>query len=134
MKQNYYISDIKEFVNSTRAIVFNSFGSFHDDQTAVDILLSTVKPEEEEELDRILSYDESMTIVKQYIVPQKNKKTKAIRYLVDENIYMSILESLNNRMVSNMLNKMVNDGIVESAFDSNLNDFVFWIKDEEKNN
>lgn len=134
MKQNYYISDIKEFVNSTRAIVFNSFGSFHDDQTAVDILLSTVKPEEEEELDRILSYDESMTIVKQHIVPQKNKKTKAIRYLVDENIYMSILESLNNRMVSNMLNKMVNDGIVESAFDSNLNDFVFWIKDEEKNN
>ena len=40
-------------------------------------------------------------------------------------------------MVSNILNQLVNKGILESAYDEKSNDFIFWLKesigDEEKN-
>ena len=39
---------------------------------------------------------------------------------------------MNSRMISNLLNGLVSKGLVESSYDSELNDFVFWIKDENK--
>jgi hypothetical protein len=36
-------------------------------------------------------------------------------------------------MVSNLLNNLVNKGVIETGFDSDSNDFVFWIKDNDKN-
>ena len=35
-------------------------------------------------------------------------------------------------MTSNILNGLVNKGIVETAYDDETNDFVFWIKNENK--
>jgi hypothetical protein len=46
---------------------------------------------------------------------------------------MAFIESLNSRLVSNMLHKLSMEGFLESAFDSNLNDFVFWVKEDEEN-
>jgi hypothetical protein len=133
MTKKYYINDLKEFIDGARAIVFNNFGASPDSEDeGVDLLLSEVKPEEKDELDKILSQEESLIIAKQYLKTQKNKKTESIRYVLTEQIFSDILESLNSRMVSNMLNKLANDGMIESAFDEKLNDFVFWVK--EKNN
>ena len=35
-------------------------------------------------------------------------------------------------MVSNILNQLVQKGLVESAFDTESNDFIFWVKDNDK--
>jgi hypothetical protein len=36
-------------------------------------------------------------------------------------------------MISNILNSLVNKGMIETAFDNKSNDFVFWIKDSKNN-
>jgi len=38
---------------------------------------------------------------------------------------------MNGRLVSNMLTSLVSKGLIESAYDEQINDFVFWIKDNE---
>ena len=42
-----------------------------------------------------------------------------------------ILIQLNQRMVSNIVRGLVKKGVVDSAFDSERNDFIFWVKDKE---
>ena len=37
-------------------------------------------------------------------------------------------------MTSNLLASMVSSGILESAYDSEINDFVFWRTNEKDNN
>jgi hypothetical protein len=128
----YVIKNIGEFVDKTRAMVFNNFGH-SDENNEIDNLLDDIKPEDEDEFNSILSHDESMIIAKSLLKKQKNKKTNETRYLVSDIIYFDMIQSLNDRMISNLLNTLVNKGLVETAFDENSNDFVFWIKDENKN-
>jgi Tfp pilus assembly pilus retraction ATPase PilT len=122
---------MKDFVNQTRILVFNSFGSTKPEND-MDALMDSLKPEDQDELDNILSYDESVVMTKDLAKKQKNKKTKKIRYLITDDIYHNIIKSFNDRMVSNLLNSLVNKGLVETAFDEKTNDFMFWIKDENK--
>jgi Tfp pilus assembly pilus retraction ATPase PilT len=130
-EQWYVIKNMKDFVNQTRILVFNSFGSTKPEND-MDALMDSLKPEDQDELDNILSYDESVVMTKDLANKQKNKKTKKIRYLITDDIYHNIIKSFNDRMVSNLLNSLVNKGLVETAFDEKTNDFMFWIKDENK--
>jgi hypothetical protein len=131
----YVINDMPAFIDHARALVFNSFGSSlggdKDFPEFDDITL--VKPEDQKELDQILSIEESLIIADPMFKKQTNKKTKKIRYMVNDTVFMQILESLNDRMISNMLNNLVNKGVLETGFDNESNDFVFWIKDNDKN-
>ena len=34
-------------------------------------------------------------------------------------------------MISNMLNTLVNKGLLETAYDNESNDFIFWVKNNE---
>jgi predicted transcriptional regulator len=72
-----------------------------------------------------------MIIVKNLTKKQKHKISKKIRYVLNDTILVDIIENLNSRMVSNVLTNLVQKGLVESAFDSQKNDFVFWIKNNE---
>lgn len=135
MYNNWFvIKNFSEFVEASRKLVFNNFGSKLDDDSSVETMLVDLSIEDQKELDIVLSYSESATIVKSFIKKQKNKKTKESRYLVDEESYMLIITSLNDRLVSNVLNSLVNKGLVETAYDDKCNDFVFWVKDHDKNN
>lgn len=135
MYNNWFvIKNFSEFVEASRKLVFNNFGSKLDDDPSVETMLVDLSIEDQKELDIVLSYNESATIVKSFIKKQKNKKTKESRYLVDEESYMLIITSLNDRLVSNVLNSLVNKGLVETAYDDKCNDFVFWVKDNDKNN
>jgi len=130
-KEWYIIANLVEFINGTRYLVFNAFGS--DTNTSKDAMsLMELNPADQEELDSVLSYSESQTIVLEHIKKQTHKKTKEIRYLLSDSLYFKIIESLNDRMISNMLNNLVNKGIIESGYDSQSNDFVFWIKNDNK--
>lgn len=128
----FVIKDFEGFINSTRALVFNSFGSDNKDKSQDDFIMS-ISDKDKQEIDNILSYDESFNIAIPFLKKEKNKITKKIRYLVNDSSFMKIIYSLNDRMTSNILNGLVNKGLVETAYDSESNDFIFWIKDDNKN-
>jgi hypothetical protein len=82
-------------------------------------------------MDQILTQQESLVIVKSLAKEQKHKITNESRYLIDEKIFSQIIEEMNGRLVSNMLSSLASKGMIESAYDEQINDFVFWIKDDE---
>ena len=135
----FVIKNIEELTNSARALVFNNFGKgknnnseIEEAKDSVDGLLLEVDPKDQKELDETLSYSESLIIIKQHIKKQINKKTNSIRYIMNNGMFLSIIESLNDRMVSNLLNSLVNRGLVETAYDAEEDDFIFWVKDNIK--
>lgn len=132
MSEQYVINDIEEFTDKVRIIVYNNFGLWQDDKAEIDILIDDIKESEQENFDAMLSHNESLTIVLSLVKKQKNRKTEQTRYALDDDIFATIIHSLNERMVSNVLNSLVKKGLVESAFDSESNDFIFWVKDENK--
>lgn len=134
MKQEWYIvKNLEEFIESSRSLVYNNFGNTFEKKDPIDNILNMVVSEEEKkELDTVLSYEESSIIITTLLKKQINNKTKKHRYVMTEKMFMSIIESLNDRMVSNMLNGLVNKGLLETGFDEETNDFIFWIKDENK--
>jgi hypothetical protein len=131
----FIVKDIDELTNSARAIVFNNFGKKSTSESkeatdSVDDLLLEVDPKDQKELDETLSYSESLIIVKQHIKKQIHKKTDKIRYIMNDKMFLAIIESLNERMVSNLLNSLVNKGLVETAYDDEDDDFIFWVKED----
>ena len=136
-KEWFIIKDLKEFVNSSRRLVFQSFGKDSTKENEIDNMLDDIANmsiEDESEMNTVLSYDEALTIVQPFLRKQFNKKTKENRYLISESLYLDIINALNDRMVSNILNSLVNKGLIETAYDDKCNDFIFWIKDNDQNN
>jgi hypothetical protein len=128
----YIITNLNDFTNKARAIVYNNFGTWQN-KDELDILIDDIKEQDQEEFNKVLSHQESLVIVKELIKKQKNRKTKAIRYTVNDDIFADIVFKLNDRMVSNIVMGLVQRGLIETAFDDEINDFVFWIKDKEEN-
>jgi hypothetical protein len=138
-KEWFIIKDLKEFVDSSRRLVFQSFGKeiSQENKNDIDNILDDIRNisvEDESEMNIVLSHDEALTIIQPFLREQFNKKTKKNRFLVSESIYIDIITSLNDRMVSNILNSLVNKGLIETAYDDKCNDFIFWIKDNDQNN
>lgn len=131
-KNNYIIDNLDEFTESTRKLVFNGFGKgaieSPDDFTK---LMYEVSPEEIEEFNSILSQQEALVIVKNIAKEQKHRYSTKIRYIIDEKIFSKIIEEMNARLVSNILSSLVSKGLIESAYDTTLNDFVFWVNENE---
>lgn len=128
----YKINDLTGFINHARELVFKSFGEVNelsnDDLTAT---LSELAPKDKEELNRILTYEECLVMARNIIKIKTSKKTKKESYYVNDIILTEMLECFNSRMVSNILAKLVSDGLLDSAYDSEKNDFVFWVKDNK---
>lgn len=127
----FVINDLDDFVDKTRSIVYNNFGAW-DQASEMDILIDSVADDEKEEFDKILSHDECLAITKSIVKKQKNKKSQEIRFVLNEDLFADLIKSFNDRMVSNILQSLVKKGLVESSYDSEINDFVFWIKDENQ--
>ena len=125
----FVIKDFDRFVESTRSLVFNNFGK--SDKEDTDIIDFAISSEEKQEIDRILSFHESEVICRELLKKQKNIKNNSIRHLVNDTIFLSVVESLNDRMISNILSGLVNKGLVDTAYDSQSNDFVFWVKEDD---
>jgi hypothetical protein len=132
MSNKYEIKDIEEFTQSARRLVFAGFGkSVEETKDEFTNMLQQLSKEEEQEMDNVLSQKESILIVESFAEKQTNKKTKRQRFLVNEKIFTAILEALNSRLVSNILSNLVHKGLIESAYDEKLNDFVFWVKEDD---
>lgn len=72
----FVIKNFPEFVEASRKLVFNNFGSKSENDSDVETLLVDLSVEDKKELDSVLSYSESASIVKSFIKKQKNKKQK----------------------------------------------------------
>jgi hypothetical protein len=132
MTDTFIIKDIDHFIDSTRRVVFNGFGKTNTSEESVDeILYNDMSIEDIKEMDRVLSVAETQIIVNGHLKKQRNKLTGKIRHILTEPGFCQIIEDLNARMVSNLLSELATKGMIESAYDSELNDFVFWIKDDE---
>jgi hypothetical protein len=132
MTDLFVIKNIDYFIDSTRKLVFNGFGKEISSVDSIDkILFDDMSIEEISEMDKVLSISETETIANNYLKKQQNKITGKTRYLLTESGFCDIIEDLNSRMVSNILSQLVAKGLMESGYDSELNDFVFWIKDDE---
>lgn len=132
----FIIKDLSEFIDASRKIVFNNFGKSTDvdNQNNIDNMIDDLTKEDQEELDKVLSLKEASSITKSFLKKQKNKRDNSIRYLVNESSYFNIIEALNNRLVSNILNSLVNKGLIETSFDEKSNDFVFWVNNDDSKN
>lgn len=126
----FVIDDIEKFIESTRVLVYSSFADNKTPINEYSIFVEDLDDEEKIELDKCLSQSESMAISQAYLQSIKSKKNK-IKYKISTKLYMSLIESLNARMISNMLQKLTSDGVLETAYDEKLNDFIFWVKDNE---
>lgn len=129
----YVLKDFDGFVNSTRALIFNTFGYQQSVADDMDPLLLKIDNKDIDEIDKVLSFNESSNIIKNIAKKQRSKTSKKFRYIINDILFADIVNSLNDRMISNMLNNLVNRGLIETAYDSESNDFVFWIKDNVKN-
>lgn len=133
----YDIIDLEKFIDATRTLVYSYFGKDNDKNNpnnTVDNLLNSLTDDEVCEMNACLSLSESMVIAKKFIKTQKNKNTKQIRQIISEEAYMEFIEELNSRLVSNLISKLASQGVLETAFDEEANDFVFWVKDPNEKN
>lgn len=130
---DYIVTDLNKFVESVRQIVYAGFGdslSEVEGDEDIDILFK-LNPQEMQELDSVLSQSECMLIIKPHLTKQKNKKGK-FRYLINTEQFNRIIDDFNSRLVSNLLANLVNKGVIETAYDPDENDFIFWVKEDAK--
>lgn len=128
--QKFVIDDLEQFIESTRVLVFDAFGKTNEySMDDLSILLSDLQEDEIEELNKTLTQEECMAISKEFVSTKTNKKTKQSKHTIDTKTYMKMIECFNSRMISNMLNNLVNRGLLETAYDNESNDFVFWAKE-----
>lgn len=129
--QWFIIPDLSEFTDKARAIVYNNFGVWQD-KSDIDVIIDDVVENEREDFDKVLSHQESLVIIRENIKKERNKITKEIRYILNDDIFAEIVHKLNDRMVSNIISGLVKKGLIETAFDSESNDFVFWVKEDKQ--
>ena len=84
--------------------------------------------ESTEELNQVLPLNESITLIKSYLVKKKRKSNQEIVLFISDDDYHVFLDDLNRRLVSNLIGSLVNKGVLDSAFDDERNDFIFWVK------
>lgn len=123
----FEINDLDKFVECSRVLVFDCMGK---DQTSslndMKYTISELSEEEQAELNDVLPQEEAMTICKSFL-----RKYDDELYVISNKKYAELIDSLNTRLVSNMLNNLVNKGLLETAFDQDANDFIFWVKEND---
>tara|TARA_B100001778_G_scaffold333816_1_gene343272 strand:+ start:572 stop:1036 length:465 start_codon:yes stop_codon:yes gene_type:complete len=126
------ISNIDKLVNFSRRLIYYNFDDESEKLSDADFFeqVQKIKQEDMPELDKYLPFDEAKNIMKSLLIKRRHKKTKVSKLFMKESDYDELLIQLNKRMVSNIVRGLVNKGVVESAFDDEKNDFIFWVKDK----
>lgn len=125
----YVMNNLEKFINEIRRIVFAGFGT----TDITDDLLSELMSEiDEEELDKTITYEECLNIAYEYVSIRKTRKGKR-KIIITEKNFNKLIEDINSRLVSNILVQLVDRGDLETAWDEESNDFIFWVPDNNEN-
>lgn len=124
------VVNVKKLVDFSRKIVYHNFDEDNSDLSDREFLAKVDGIQENnKELDHLLPYGECRVMINPYLVRVVSKTEDY--YKIKEDDYDDFLVQLNRRMVSNIVKDLVSKGLVESAFDNEKNDFVFWVKGDE---
>jgi hypothetical protein len=124
------VVSVKKLIDFSRKIVYHNFDEENSDLSDQEFLSKVDQIQEDsKELDYLLPYSECRVMIKPYLVRVISKTQDY--YKIKEDDYDDFLVELNRRMVSNIVKDLVSKGLVESAFDNEKNDFVFWVKGDE---
>lgn len=129
------VINLEKLVKFSRKIIFYNFDDRNknlDDETFIQKIDSLSNGQDDKEIEKVLPYQESEAIFAEFLKSKINPNSKQKALFLKEKDYNTILEHLSERMVSNIVRGLVNKGLVESAFDNEKNDFVFWVKGNEK--
>ncbi len=131
------VVNLKKLIDFSRRVVYYNFDDENEHLSDFDFMekLDTLEysAEENTEMDQVLPYSESEAIFAEYLTRRTSPGAKKNAWFIKDEDYNTILEALSSRMVSNIVRNLVNKGLVESAFDSEKNDFVFWVKGSDDN-
>ena len=124
------IVNLDKLINFSRKVVYANLGEEYSDASDANFLhlVENMPEEQQEEMNSILSLSEATAIFKPFVRQQRHKKTLNIKTSILESDYDTILRQLSERMISNIVRNLVSRGLVESAFDEEKNDFIFWVK------
>lgn len=111
-------------------MVFETFGDSND-RAGDDFtkLMANQKLKDKKEMEKLLPAGETTDIINARIKKRLSEDGE-IEFTVTNKAFKGILEELNARMVSNILMKLSSEGLIETAFDSEKNDFVFWVSEK----
>lgn len=121
----YTMRDPTEFVNQIRKLVFAGFGLKDVDEKDLESLIAEI---DEKEMNKTISLEECKLIAMEYLKPKKIRRK--IKYYLTEEDFTNLVEAINARLVSNLITELVDKGELESAWDSEANDFIFWVKNK----
>ena len=124
------IVNLDKLVDFSRKVIFYNFDEENNDLSDKDFLkkIEKIEDQDSKEMDRLLPHDEVKNILSSLTFKKRNKNTKQVALFIKEPDYDEALAQINQRMVSNIVKGLVAKGLVESAYDSEKNDFVFWVK------
>lgn len=128
------IVNVDKLTDFTRKVIFHNFDNQNNSLTDTEFFekVKRIKTEDSEEMERLLPFNEVKTILTGFIKKRKNKKTQEIKLFMRETDYDQILLEFNQRMVSNIVQSLVKKGVLETAFDNEKNDFIFWVKNNQE--
>lgn len=124
----YEIVDEEEFIKSIREIMLEHFFKEVKKKKTnckKNKQLIHLMKEHGGNLEKKLTIEETKSIASP-ILKQKQKDGKTF---ITHKDFREILEELNKRIISNILVELTKEGVIESAFDNEQNDFIFWVKD-----
>ena len=129
------VENINKLINFSRKLIYHNFDEQTSQMTDNDFFdrIDNFSETEHQELDTVLPFKESKVIIKEFLKQRRNKKTQEVKVFMRESDYSEYLDRLNHRMISNLVMEMVKKGVLDSAFDDTMNDFVFWVKNDANN-
>lgn len=126
------VINLKKLIDFSRRVVYYNFDDENNHLSDVDFMekleLLEYSEEENEEMEDVLPYNESEAIFAEYLTRRTSPGANKEAWFIKDKDFNTILEALSSRMVSNIVRNLVNRGLVDAAFDSEKNDFVFWVK------
>lgn len=130
------VISLDKLANFSRKVIYYNFDEQNNSLGDREFLekIDKIEHTNNKELDKVLPMDETKAILSDLTFKKRNKKDKKVYTFIKESDYEEALLQMNERMVSNIVKNLVSRGLVESAFDSEKNDFVFWVKKDEERN
>ena len=125
------LSNIDKLIDFSRKLVYYNFDDESADLSDANFLKKIEKLSDrvEPEIEELLPFNEVKSMFMEQIVERDQVPC------IMEDSYDQLLVDMNHRMISNIVLSLVKKGVLDSAFDDEKNDFVFWVRkeDEEEN-
>jgi len=126
------VINVDKLINFSRKIVYYNFDETTenlDDKDFFDAIDKIdIKSKASQEMNKLLPIKECRNMFLPLCIKKDDEDQKTPFFVIKEDDYDDFLVQLNHRMISNMIKNLVKRGALESAFDDELDDFVFWVK------